>query len=112
MKMLSRAKLVFAVGGLSLALTTGAGVATAEPNVDPIINSTCSYPQVMAALNAQSPELAGQLSESPAAVAWLQQLIAAPPDGRREMVAQAQSVPAVQQYTPVIVEVANTCNRF
>jgi hemophore-related protein len=52
------------------------------------------------------------LSETPLATAWLQQLIAAPPEGRRVMVAQAQGVPAVQQYTPVILQVANTCNNF
>ncbi len=105
-------KMVVAVGGLASALTTGVGIASAEPDVSPIINSTCTYPQVMAALNAQSPQLASQLSDSPTANAWLQQLIAAPPDGRRAMIAQAQSVPAVQQYTPVILQVANTCNNF
>ncbi|HJT95008.1 MAG TPA: hemophore-related protein [Mycobacterium sp.] len=110
--MFSTTKLVAAVGGLGLAFTTGIGIASAEPDVTPIINSTCTYPQVMAALNAQSPELAGQLSETPLATAWLQQLIASPPDGRRAMVAQAQRVPAVQQYTPVIIQVANTCNGF
>jgi hemophore-related protein len=46
------------------------------------------------------------------AVAWLQQLIASPTDQRRQMVQQAQSVPAVQQYEVLILQVANTCNNF
>lgn len=112
MKMLSSTKLAVAVGGLALTLTAGAGIASAEPDVGVIVNSTCTYPQVMAALNAQSPDLANQLSANPAATAWLQSLIASPPDGRRQMVRQAQTVPAIQQYTPVIMQVANTCNNF
>jgi len=98
--MLSTTKLIVATGGLALSLTTGAGIASAGPDVSPIINSTCTYPQVMAALDAQSPELHDQLVATPAATAWLQGLIAAPPAQRKVMVAQAQAVPAVQQYTP------------
>ncbi|HET6733639.1 hemophore-related protein [Mycobacterium sp.] len=112
MKMFSSTKLVVAVGGLGLAFTTGIGIASAQPDVNPIINSTCTYPQVIAALNAQSPELAGQLEQTPAANGWLKSLIAASPDQRRVMVAQAQAFPGVQQYTPVITQVANTCNNF
>jgi hemophore-related protein len=110
--MFSSTKLVVAVSGLALAFTTGIGIASAEPDVTPIINSTCTYPQVMAALNAQSPDLANQLSKTPAANGWLKSLIAASPDQRRVMVAQAQAMPGVQQYTPVIIQVANTCNSF
>jgi hemophore-related protein len=80
--------------------------------VSVIVNSTCSYPQVMAALNAQSPATANQLSANPLAVAWLQQLVASPPDGRTQMVQQAQGVPAIQQYTPLIMQVANSCNNY
>jgi hemophore-related protein len=112
MKMSSPTKLADAVGGLALTLTAGAGIASAEPDMSVIINSTCTYPQVMAALNAQSPDLANELSANPAATAWLQQLIASRPDGRRQMIQQVQSVPAIQQYTPLIMQVANTCNNF
>lgn len=110
--MLSTTKLIVASGGLALSLTAGAGIASAGPDVSPIINSTCSYPQVVAALNAQDSGLAKQLTETPAATAWLQGLVAAPPEQRKVMVAQAQAIPAVQQYTPVIIAVANTCNNF
>ncbi len=110
--MLSSKRLVVAVGSLALSLTAGVGIASAGPDVSPIINSSCSYPQVMAALNTQSPEVANELSANPMAVAWLQQLIASPTDQRRQMVEQAQSVPAVQQYEVLILQVANTCNNF
>ena len=111
-QMLSSTKLVVAVGGLALSLTAGVGIASAGPDVSVIVNSTCSYPQVMAALNAQSPATANQLSANPLAVAWLQQLVASPPDGRTQMVQQAQGVPAIQQYTPLIMQVANSCNNY
>ena len=47
---LSLTRLAVAVGGLALSLTAGAGVASADPDLGPIVNTTCSYPQVMAAL--------------------------------------------------------------
>jgi hemophore-related protein len=110
--MLSTTKLIVVSGGLALSLTAGAGIASAEPDVSPIINSTCTYPQVLAALNAQESGLAQQLSETPAATGFLQALISASPEQRRTMVAQAQTIPGVQQYTPVILAVAKTCNNF
>ena len=105
-------KLVAGSCGLAFALTTGAGIASAQPDVSPIINSTCTYPQVMAALNAENPDAANQVTSNPVANAWLQQLVASPPAGRRQMVQQAQGVPAVQQYTGLIFQVAGTCNNF
>ena len=71
-----------------------------------------THPQVMAALNAENPDAANQVSSNPVATAWLQQLVASGPDGRRQMVKQAQAVPAVQQYTGLISKVASTCNNF
>jgi hemophore-related protein len=110
--MRSTTKLVVASGGLALLLTAGAGVASAQPVEDAIINATCTYPQVVAALNAQSPDLAQQFEETPGATGWLESLIAAPPEQRRAMVAQARAFPGVQQYTGVITQVADTCSNF
>jgi hemophore-related protein len=110
--MLSTTKLIVASSGVALAMTTGAEIASAEPDVGVIINSTCSYPQVMAALNAQDPAMAKQISTNPAANGWLQQLISSGPDGRRAMVAQAQGIPVIQQYTPLIMSVATSCNNY
>jgi hemophore-related protein len=105
-------RLILGSGGLLLSLIVGGGIASAEPDVSSIVNSTCTYPQVMAALNAQSPDVANQVSANPVASAWLQQLVASPPDQRRQMVKQAQGVPAVQQYTGLIFQVANTCKNY
>ncbi|SEH92062.1 hemophore-related protein, Rv0203/Rv1174c family [Mycolicibacterium rutilum] len=105
-------KLVVASGGLALLLGAGAGVASAQPVDDVIVNSTCTYPQAIAALEAQDPKLAQQLQAEPAATGWLKSLIAASPDQRRVMVAQARAFPGVQPFIPVITAVANTCQNF
>jgi hemophore-related protein len=110
--MLSRTKLVVAFTGLALSLSAGAGIASATPDASAIVNSTCTYPQVMAALNDQSPETANELNANPLAVGWLQGLVAAPPDQRAQMVQQVQGSPALQPYMPVIYQVANTCNNY
>lgn len=110
--MLSRTKLVVAAAGLALSLSAGAGVASATPDASAIINSTCTYPQVTAALNDQSPETASELNASPLASGWLQGLVAAPPDQRAQMIQQVQGFPGLQQYMPVIFQVASTCNRY
>jgi hemophore-related protein len=110
--MLSRTRLVVAAAGLALSVSAGAGIASATPDASAIINSTCTYPQVMAALNDQSPETANELNANPLATGWLQGLVGAPPDQRAQMIQQVQGIPALQSYMPVILQVANSCNRY
>src|SRR5437764_477994 len=43
-----------AAGAAAMSLGLGAGVASADP-FDGVVNTTCSYPQVIAALNATNP---------------------------------------------------------
>ncbi len=104
-------RLAVAVGGLALSLTAGAGVAFADP-LDPAINTTCSYPQAVAALNAQSSAAATQFNASPAAQAWVRTFFGSPVDQRQKMAQQAQSLPGAQQYVGLIVQIANTCNNY
>src|ERR671934_249585 len=61
MMTLSLGKFAAAVGGVAVALSAATGVASA----DPIIDTTCNYGQVMAALNATDPATAAQLNSSP-----------------------------------------------
>ena len=109
---MSRKKLVVACAGAALALSTGVGIASAQPDVDAIVNSTCTYDQVTRALNDQNPDVANELNTSPLASGWLQGLIAAPPDERRGMIAQVQGFPSLQPYLPVISQTANTCQNY
>jgi hemophore-related protein len=105
-------KLVVASGCLALSLTVGAGIAAAAPDTSVIVNSTCTYPQVQAALQDKHPDVADELSTSPFGTMWLQQLVNSPPDQREQMVQQAESWPVLQPYVPVIFQVARICNKY
>jgi hemophore-related protein len=109
---LSLTRVAAAVGGLALSLAVGAGIASAGPDMGPIVNTTCNYGQVMGALNAESPQAAAQFNSSPTAQAWLRSFLASPPPKRQQMAQQVQSLPSLQQYMGVIDQVANTCNNY
>lgn len=108
---LSLSKLGVAVGSAAVALTAAAGVASADP-MDAIINTTCNYGQVIAALNASDPAAAQQLNSSPMAQSYIQRFLASPPAKRQQMAQQVQGMPAAQQYINDINQVAVTCNNF
>lgn len=107
-----KAKIFGAAAIAATALFASSGIAAAEPDVEAIATSQCNYSQVMNALNAQSPAAASELSGSVLASAWLQNLIAATPDGRREMINQVQGVPEIQQYASVINQVVYSCQNY
>ena len=95
-----------AVAGLALSVTFGAGVASADPDLGPIINTTCSYGQVMAALNAQSPGAAAQLNASPTAQSVLRGFLDSSPDQRQQIAQELQSRPGSQQYFQQTLELS------
>jgi hemophore-related protein len=108
---LSLGKLAAAVGGVALALSAAIGVASADP-MDPIINTTCNYGQVMAALNATDPAAAAQFNQSPFAQSYLRNFLAAPPPKRQQMAQQLQAMPSAAQYFSTIQQVAGVCNNY
>ena len=108
MEALSLSRLAVAVGGLALSLSAGVGVASA----DPIVDTTCTYPQVLSALNAQDPAAAAQFNSSPMAQSYLRRFLASPPDKRQQMEQQVQGIPEAQAYLGTIQQVANTCNNY
>ncbi|BBU23038.1 hemophore-related protein [Mycobacterium xenopi] len=103
-------RLATAVGAVALSLTAGAGLASAQP--DPVINTTCTYPQVVSALNAQDPAAAAQFNASPVAQSALRRFLASPPAQRQQMIQQLQASPGGQQYLGTIEQVAQTCNNY
>jgi hemophore-related protein len=106
---LSLTKLAAAAGGVAFAFTaaTGvAGVASADP-MDAVINTTCNYNQVMAALNATDPASAAKFNRSAAAQSFLNNFLAAGPPQRAQMATQ---IPP--SYMGVIQRVAGVCNNY
>jgi hemophore-related protein len=108
---LSLTKLAAAVGGVAFALTAGAGIASADP-LDPVINTTCNYGQVMAALNATDPGAAAQFNQSPMAQGYLRQFLASSPPRRAQMAQQLQAMQGAGQYVGLIEQVAGVCNNY
>ncbi|OBG75890.1 hypothetical protein A5714_14380 [Mycobacterium sp. E2462] len=108
---LSFTKLTVAVGSAAVALTAASGIASADP-ADAIINTTCNYGQVIAALNATDPAAAAQLNNSPIAQSYIRNFLASPPPKRQQMAQQIQAMPSAQKYYDDINQVAVTCNNY
>ena len=108
---LSLGKLAAAVGGVAVALSAATGVASA----DPIVDTTCNYGQVMAALNDPNvtpPATAAQFIQSPMAQSYLRQFLAAPPPKRAQMAQQIRAMPQAAQFMGTIEQVAGVCNNY
>lgn len=95
-----------------MALTAGLAAASADPATDPAVNTGCTYSQVVAAMNAQSPGVAAQFNATPAAQSWLQNFLAAPPPQRQQMVDEAQSTPDAAEYVALFGPLASSCQSY
>ncbi|WP_066898488.1 hemophore-related protein [Mycolicibacterium houstonense] len=112
---LSRKYVVAALGGLALSVplsVLSAGAASAQPDFSGVVNTTCTYDQVIAALNAQRPDLAQQFNTSPFAQGALRNFLASGPVERQRTVAQLQASPAAAEYFGPINSIASTCNNY
>lgn len=109
---LSLTRLVVPVAGLALSLTAGVDVASAEPDLDAVINTTCSYHQAVSALNAENPEVAAAFNSSPVAQSILRQFLGSPPNQRVQMAQMMQSSPVIQQSFGVIQQVTASCSNY
>jgi hemophore-related protein len=103
--------LVSAVSFGALAIPL-AGVASADPALDPIVNTTCSYEQVIAAVSAQNPLAGSMFSSSPQQQAGLRQFLASPPSERQRTAEAIRNAPENRPYLPIIQQAFNTCNNF
>jgi hemophore-related protein len=121
---LSLTRLALAVSGLTLSLTVGAGVASADPDLGPAVNTTCTYDQVAAALNAQNPTAAAFFNASPVMQSDLRQFLAGSPSQRKQMAQEIVSDPVAQEivsdpddpdsqpYIGVLQQSFATCNNY
>ncbi|MGV0624811.1 hemophore-related protein [Mycolicibacter minnesotensis] len=112
MASLSLTGFAVAAGGAALVLSAGAGVAAAYPDLGPIINTTCTYSQVHAALNAENPAAAAEFDANQQAQGMLQMFLSASPAKRQQLATMIQGMPEAQQYIGTIAQVANTCSNY
>ncbi|NDJ90321.1 hemophore-related protein [Mycolicibacter kumamotonensis] len=112
MASLSLTRITVAAGSLALSLSAGAGLASASPDLGPIINTTCSYSQVVAALNAENPAAAAEFNASGNASGMLQMFLNSPPAKRQQYATMIQNMPEAQPYIGTITSVAGSCNNY
>ncbi len=105
-------KILIGAGAAVAAVFASNGMASAAPDVEAIVNSTCSYEQVVSALEVQSPASANELATSPLTQGWLRNLLNSPADQRRQMIDSVQAFPAFQQYATVVNQVAYSCQNY
>ncbi len=104
--------LALRVGGLVLASTALAGVASAAPDYGPMINTTCSYDQAMRAVHAENPSAAQYLDQSPPNQQFLQQYLASSPDQRLDMLHAIEHTRGAQQALPIFEQMMTDCTRY
>jgi hemophore-related protein len=109
---LSLSRLTVAVGALAVSLSAGAGVASAEPDLGPAINSTCTYSQAVAAMHAQNPEAAAAFDASPPDQANLRQFLATPPSGRVALAQMFLNLPGAEQAIPILQQAFSVCKNY
>ncbi|KKW65761.1 hemophore-related protein [Mycolicibacterium elephantis] len=109
---LSMTRLAVVVGGVALSLGAGAGVASAAPDLGPAINTTCTYGQLVAALEAQNPQVAAAFNKTPIVQRGLNEFLAAGPEQRAKTAQHVASAPQMQPYLPAIEAAFATCNNF
>ena len=114
---LASSKYLVVAGVVATGATMGAGIASAGPDLSPIINTTCNYAQVTSALNVVSPDMAAKLSQNPMVSSRLQAFLAAPVDERQQMAQQAMSRGGSsgadpQQILGALTQVAATCHNY
>lgn len=110
--MMRSTKVVVAIGSIALSMAAGVGVASAQPDLGPLVDTSCSYPQVVAAISAQSPDAVNELNAQPVAQSMLNSFIASPADQRRQIAQQVLATPMGTQYPVDFGQVASTCSTF
>jgi hemophore-related protein len=97
---------------MALASTAGAGIASADRDLSPFVNTTCNYGQVISALQAADPEAAAQFNSSPESVSFLRQFLASPPSQRQQMAEMLASQPGADEQFGLVQRVFGTCNNY
>jgi hemophore-related protein len=112
MMRLSLSRLAVAVGGLALSLTAGAGVASAEPDIGPMVDSPCTYEQAMAALRTENPIAVQYMDQYPANYEFVRVFLASSRDERVSLLNQIKNNPGIDQAYPVFNQMLTNCVNY
>lgn len=112
---LSLTKIAVSAGGMALALTTGAGVASADP-MEPIINelaaTTCSYDQANTALHTENPMAATYFDESPPNQEFLRIFLSSPREKRVKLLNDGRNNPGIDVALPIFQQMMRSCHKY
>ena len=106
------AALAAGVGCLALSLSAGVGVASATPDIGPMVNTTCTYDQAMRAVHAENPMAAQYLDQSPPNLQFLQTFMASSPDERVNLLKAIQNNPGANQAFPIFKQMMTDCKNY
>ncbi|CDO88282.1 hypothetical protein AWC29_20685 [Mycobacterium triplex] len=106
------AGLAVGVGCLALSVSAGAGIASATPDIGPMVNTTCTYDQAMRAVHAENPMAAQYLDQSPPNQQFLQQFMASTPDQRVNLLKAIQNNPGADQAFPIFRQMMISCKNY
>jgi hemophore-related protein len=109
---LSSEKIAIAVGGLALSMTAGAGLALADPDYGPMVDSPCSYDQAMKAVHTENPMAAKYLDQSPPNLKFLQVFLNSSHDQRVDLLNQIKNNPGADQALPVFQQTLTSCTKY
>ncbi|MGH3724945.1 MAG: hemophore-related protein [Mycobacterium sp.] len=112
MMKLSLTKIAATVGGVALSLSVGAGVASADPVTDEMVNSTCTYDQANAALHAENPTAAQYFDQSPPNQQFMQEFLSSPKDKRVSMINQVRGNQGIEYVIPVFQQMVRSCHKY
>jgi hemophore-related protein len=108
----SSTKLAVTVGGLALSLITGAGLASADPDFGPMVSTTCTYDQAMAAVHTENPMAAQYLSQSPPNLQFLRVFLDSSPDQRVNLLNQIKNNEGADQALPIFQQMLTSCAKY
>jgi hemophore-related protein len=119
-------RIVAGIGVFSAVSISGAGIASADPGDGPLIETTCSYAQLIAALQVEAPEASARLAQHPDAQAKLQEIVALPVDQRKQRVQgfldrnpdvraaidEKRNTPEGQEKIQMLARIATACHNY
>ena len=109
---LSSTRLAVAVGGLALSLTAGAGVASAQPDLGPMVDSTCTYDQAVTALKTENPVAVQYMDKYPANYEFMRVFLGSSRDERVNLLNQIKNNPGANQALPVFQQMLTSCVKY
>lgn len=101
-----------AVGAAALSLGAATGVASAEPDITPLVDSPCNFDQAMTAVRTENPMAAQYLDKYPANIEFIRVFLASPRDQRVNLLNQIKNNPGANVALPVFQQMLTSCVKF